>query len=113
MAPTEKECIEMVEAAKNNNIILAFGHVMRYTNEYMTVKKLIDDGAIGEKKVFFSTFYFIGTAQKMKFFIKGFFSKCDQIRSFRRICSHLLKKSLMQNFIFCAVRFVLNPVKHP
>ena len=53
MAPTEKECIEMVEAAKNNNIILAFGHVMRYTNEYMTVKKLIDDGAIGEKKVFF------------------------------------------------------------
>ena len=53
MAPTEKECIEMVEAAKNNNIILAFGHVMRYTNEYMTVKKLIDDGAIGETKVAF------------------------------------------------------------
>lgn len=53
MAPTEKECIEMVEAAKNNNIILAFGHVMRYTNEYMTVKKLIDDGAIGETEVAF------------------------------------------------------------
>ena len=45
----------------------------------------------------------IGTAQKMKFFIKDFFSKCDQIRSFLRIWSHLLTKSLMENFIFCAV----------
>ena len=32
-----------------------------------------------------------------------FFSKCDQIRSFLRIQSHLLKKSLIENFIFCAV----------
>ena len=44
------------------------------------------------------------TAQKMKFSIKDFFSKCDQIRSFLRIWSHLLKKSLMENFIFCAVQ---------
>ena len=44
------------------------------------------------------------TAQKMKFSIKGFFSKCDQIRRKLRIRLHLLKKSLMQNFIFCAVR---------
>ena len=43
------------------------------------------------------------TAQKMKFPIKDFFSKCDQIRSFPRIWSYLLKKSLMENFIFCAV----------
>ena len=39
----------------------------------------------------------------MKFSIKDFFSKCDQIRSFLRIWPHLLKKSLMENFIFCAV----------
>ena len=38
----------------------------------------------------------------MTFFIKDFFSKCDRIRSFLRIWSHLLKKSLMENFIFCA-----------
>ena len=36
----------------------------------------------------------------MKFSIKDFFSKCDQIRSFLRIWSHLLKKYLMENFIF-------------
>ena len=41
------------------------------------------------------------TAQKMKFSIKDFFSKCDQTSSFLRIWSHLLNKSLMENFIFC------------
>ena len=39
----------------------------------------------------------------MKFFIKDFLSTCDQIRSFFRTRSHLLKKSLMESFIFYAV----------
>ena len=43
------------------------------------------------------------SAQKMKFCIKDFFSKCDEIRSFQRIWSHLMKKSLMENCIFCVV----------
>ena len=38
-----------------------------------------------------------------KFSIKDLLSKCDQIRSLLRICLHLLKKPLMENFIFCAV----------
>ena len=41
--------------------------------------------------------YIVNTAQKMKFPINDFFS-------FMRIWSHLLKKSLMENFIFCAVK---------
>ena len=40
---------------------------------------------------------------KKKFSIKDFFNKCDQMRRKLRIWSHLLKKSLMENFIFCAV----------
>ena len=39
----------------------------------------------------------------MKFSIKDFFSKYDQIRRFLRVWSHLLKKFLTENFIFCAV----------
>ena len=39
----------------------------------------------------------------MKFSIKDFFSKSKQIHSFMRIWSHLLKKSLMENFIFRAL----------
>ena len=54
--------------------------------------------------IYISTF--IVTAQKMKFSIKDFISKYDQIYSFLRIWSHLLKKSLMENFIFCAVVFL-------
>ena len=38
----------------------------------------------------------------MKFLIKDFFSKCDQHLSFGWIWSYLLKKSLKENFIFCA-----------
>ena len=43
----------------------------------------------------------------MNFSIKDFLRKCDQIhslRSFLQIWSQLLKKSLMKNFIFCAVK---------
>ena len=43
------------------------------------------------------------TPQKMKFTIKEIFSKCDQIYRKLRIWSGWLKKSLMENFNFCAV----------
>ena len=36
--------------------------------------------------------------------IKDIFSKCDQIRIEMRICSNLLKKFSMGNFIIFAVR---------
>ena len=44
-----------------------------------------------------------GSAQKMKFSFKDFFSKCDKIRRKLQIWSHLLKKSLMENLFFCGV----------
>ena len=48
-------------------------------------------------------------AQKTKFSIKDFFSKCDQIPRKWQIWSHLLKKSLKENFIFCAVSSTEKP----
>ena len=45
----------------------------------------------------------MNTAQKIKIPIKDLFSKSDQISSFLWTWSHLLKKSLMENFIFCAM----------
>ena len=35
--------------------------------------------------------------------IENFYSKCEQMRSCRGTCSHLLNKSSMKNFIFCEV----------
>ena len=43
----------------------------------------------------------------MRFSVKDFFSKGDEIRRKLWICSHLLKKSLMENLIFCAVIYSL------
>ena len=39
----------------------------------------------------------------MKFSVKDFFSKYDQVRSLLRIWSHSLKKSSMENFILYSV----------
>ena len=49
------------------------------------------------------TIFDIFTARKIKFFIKDFFSKCGQIRRKLGTWSHLMKKSLMENFTLCAV----------
>ena len=46
---------------------------------------------------------FVHTAQKMKFSIKNFFCNCDKICRKLRIWSHLLEKSLTENFIFCDI----------
>ena len=46
------------------------------------------------------------TTQRIFFSIKDFSSKCDQIHSFRRIWSYLLKKSLKENFNFYVVSVV-------
>ena len=40
------------------------------------------------------------TTPKVKFLIKDFFSKCDQIRSFLLIWSHLLKKFYAKQTLF-------------
>ena len=51
------------------------------------------------------------TAQKMKFSMKDFLSKYDQIRSFLRIWSYLLKTTLMENFIFYVMNVNKNLIK--
>ena len=51
----------------------------------------------------------LSTSQK----VKEFFSKCDQICSFLQIWSHLLKKSLMENFLFCAVQMKIGKLNFP
>ena len=42
----------------------------------------------------------------MKFSIKDYFSQRNQTRKKLRIWSHLLKKPLMENFIFCAMIYL-------
>ena len=77
-------------------------------NMYLLSVKINISSSIMVAQSFNSLLYVIITAHKMKFSIKDFFSECDQIRSFLRIWSHLLKQSLMENFIFCDVYISTN-----
>ena len=49
----------------------------------------------------------ISLDKEMKFFIKDFFSKCDQIYRKLHIWSRLRNKSCMENFIFYDVFWTL------
>ena len=63
---------------------------------------------------FFETVTLATTTEKMKFPIKDFFSKCDQIRRKLPIWLHLLKESLTENFIFSGVYpAAILPVQSP
>ena len=67
----------------------------------MAVPKLLEkSGEVALVKLAQRHIYDLFTAHKMKLSIKDFLSKCDQIRRKLQIWSHLLKKSLMENFIF-------------
>lgn len=48
MAPTAKECISIVKAVKKNNVMMAIGHVLRYTPYTRALKALLDEAVIGD-----------------------------------------------------------------
>jgi len=48
IAPTEKECRDILNLAKKNNRIVAVCHVLRYAPYFVKMKELIANGAIGE-----------------------------------------------------------------
>ncbi|XP_040285016.1 uncharacterized protein LOC120998447 isoform X2 [Bufo bufo] len=48
MAVTPEDCCEIVNACKENGVILAVGHVMRYHPVSRKTKELLDSGVIGD-----------------------------------------------------------------
>lgn len=48
MSPDPYECIEMERTAREQNRLLTICHVLRYTDFWSAVKKMIEDGAIGD-----------------------------------------------------------------
>ena len=70
------------------------------------IKIIHPDGLTGDidpKPLFFAVQKNLVHCTKMNFSIKGLFSKYDEIRRKLRIWSNLVRKSLMENFIFCEV----------
>lgn len=48
MAPTAKECKDILEAAEKKGVKVVVCHVLRFTDFFNAIKDLIDDGTIGE-----------------------------------------------------------------
>lgn len=48
MAPDEQSCRRIVSAAEQANVMLAVGHVMRYTPYTTAVKRVVDSGRLGD-----------------------------------------------------------------
>lgn len=48
MAPTDEECRAIVNAVRDNGVLLSVCHVLRYTNYTKELKKIIDSGILGE-----------------------------------------------------------------
>ena len=48
MAPTADECLDIVSAVRRGGVMLAVGHVLRYTPYTRLLKGLLDEGVIGE-----------------------------------------------------------------
>lgn len=48
MAPTLAECERIIQAVKENNVMFGVCHVMRYTTYTQALKKLLDEGVVGE-----------------------------------------------------------------
>ena len=48
LSPKPEECIELGEIAKDYNKIFLVAHVLRYTAMYQTMKRILDEGKIGE-----------------------------------------------------------------
>ncbi|UVI28336.1 Gfo/Idh/MocA family protein [Paenibacillus spongiae] len=48
MSPDPKECLDMEQAAKDNNRLLTICHVLRYTPFWTAIKRMITEGRIGE-----------------------------------------------------------------
>lgn len=48
VAPTEKECMQILQASKKHNRIVAVCHVLRYSPYFIALKQVVDSGAIGQ-----------------------------------------------------------------
>ena len=48
LAPDPEGCHQIAESANRNGVLLSVCHVLRYSNYTRTLKRLIDDGAVGQ-----------------------------------------------------------------
>lgn len=48
MAPSVRQCLDMIEARDRNHVKLMIGHSTRFQAAFLTARRMIEDGAIGQ-----------------------------------------------------------------
>ncbi len=86
IAPTEEECRKLVDSANKNNVRVVICTVLRYTNMFKTLKKVIESGRIG-KLVSINHEECVGNLHFSHSFIRGNWGNTE------RSSSMLLQKS--------------------
>jgi len=64
MALKEEHCVELVEIAEKNNIVLMVGHLMLYHPALLRIKEYIDSGELGEIYYAYGMRVNLGTVRK-------------------------------------------------
>ena len=85
------------------NLSISCETVQKFFNEENNFQTLLEKSDNMENSFISSSNI---TVQEMKFSVKDFVSKCDQIRRKLRIWSYFLEKSLVENFIFYTVYLI-------
>ena len=92
-------------------IFIRINHITKYyyqSQSSVTYKNVADKKRVyiakNQQTSMLYSYQLVNTTHK--FSIKSFFGKCEKNYRKLQICSHLLKKSSLENFIFCAVKYL-------
>lgn len=76
-APTPEECVKIVRRAEEANVKVVVCHVLRYTPMFMLLKKLIDEGKIGDV-VAINHDECVGNVHQSHSFVRGNWGNSDK-----------------------------------
>ena len=92
-------------------IFIRINHITKYyyqSQSSVTYKNVADKKRVyiakNQQTSMLYSYQLVNTTHK--FSINSFFGKCEKKYRKLQICSHLLKKSSLENFIFCAVKYL-------
>lgn len=77
MSNTPEECIAIEKAAEESGKVMSICHVLRYTSFYGTLKKLIEDGSVGEV-ITIDQVENVGYWHQAHSFVRGNWRRSDQ-----------------------------------
>ena len=77
IAPTPEECVQVAEAARRKGVFVIVCHVLRFTDFFIAIKRIIDSGEIGRVMNVQHT-EGVGNVHQSHSFVRGNWAKTDE-----------------------------------